>query len=109
MYECNQISQEGITSALRERPTLSSLSFSSSIYNRIAFTASYFIHSLVSLKGLTCISLRSINISDELLYSIAREGLPLTRLVLRNCIGYSYAGIFCLLSKCHGVQHLDLE
>jgi len=49
------------------------------------------------------------NISDEMLYSIAREGLPLTRLVLKYCFGHSYAGIFCLLSKCGGLQHLDLQ
>jgi len=61
MFDCNQISKECIASALRERPTLSSLSFSgSSPYVILDLTASYFIGSLVSLKGLTCLSLRSL-------------------------------------------------
>ena len=50
-----------------------------------------------------------MNISNNLLYSIAREGLPLTRFTLRHCFGrHSYAGIFCKY-KCQGFNHLDLE
>ncbi|GAU49166.1 hypothetical protein TSUD_407130 [Trifolium subterraneum] len=51
----------------------------------------------------------ALQISDELLSSIANEGLPLTRLVLQACGGYSYSGIFCLLSKCRHIPHLDLQ
>ncbi|PNX87946.1 putative F-box/LRR protein [Trifolium pratense] len=50
-----------------------------------------------------------MNISDELLYSIARKRLPLTKLDLSYCTGYSYAGILGLLSKCQRIQHLNLE
>jgi F-box/leucine-rich repeat protein 2/20 len=53
--------------------------------------------------------LSSLKISDELFSAIAMEGLPLTKLVLRNCTGYSYDGIFCLLSKCIYLQHLDIQ
>ncbi|GAU49164.1 hypothetical protein TSUD_407110 [Trifolium subterraneum] len=35
--------------------------------------------------------------------------LPLTRLVLQDCTGYSYSGIFYLLSKSQHFQHLDLR
>ncbi|KAK2401138.1 F-box/LRR-repeat protein [Trifolium repens] len=69
----------------------------------------HFINSLLSLKGLTSLDLSSLNISDELLSSVAMEGLPLTKLVLRNCTGYTYDGIFCLLSNCRSFQHLDLQ
>ncbi|CAJ2638700.1 unnamed protein product [Trifolium pratense] len=74
-----------------------------------SYITSQFIASLVSLKYLTCLDLLSSNISDELLSSIAIEGLPLTRLCLQNCKGYSYSGIFDLLSKCRYIQHLDLQ
>ncbi|MCH85486.1 F-box/LRR-repeat protein [Trifolium medium] len=37
------------------------------------------------------------------------ENLPLRRLVLIYCTGYTYSGIFYLLSKCQRIQHLDLE
>ncbi|XP_057452834.1 F-box/LRR-repeat protein 3-like [Lotus japonicus] len=48
-------------------------------------------------------------ISDELLCSVAEEGLPLRKLVLDDCRNYTYAGISCLLSSCKFVQHLDLQ
>ncbi|GAU46510.1 hypothetical protein TSUD_285920 [Trifolium subterraneum] len=109
--KCHEITREGLASAIRERLTLRSLSFSTT-YNPEhgqVFTTSQFIDSLVSLKGLTSLVLHCLNISDELLYSIAREGLPLTRLDLYICNNYSYAGIFCLLSQCQRIQHLNLE
>jgi F-box/leucine-rich repeat protein 2/20 len=64
---------------------------------------------LVSLKSLTRLDLKSVNISDELLTSISVEGLPLRRLVLQYCTGYSFVGLFHLLSKCQRIQHLDLQ
>jgi F-box/leucine-rich repeat protein 2/20 len=91
----------------RERPTLSSLSFSS--WESGVLDTLNFINSLVSLKGLTCLVLHDMNISDELLYSIARKGLPLTELDLSFCTSYSYDGILCLLSKCQHIQHLNLQ
>ncbi|GAU35725.1 hypothetical protein TSUD_259000 [Trifolium subterraneum] len=105
------LTKAGIASSLRERPTLRSLSFYrfQKLYYDVGFTSQHFIDSLVSLKGLTCIDWSHLQISDELLYSIAREGLPLTRLVLQKCTGYSYDGIFSLLSKCQCIQHLDLQ
>ncbi|KAK2427138.1 F-box/LRR-repeat protein [Trifolium repens] len=104
---CHGITDAGIASALAERPTLRSLSLSEKPYNDIT---SHFIDSLVSLKGLTCLDLHSSKVSDDLLYSIAREGLPLTKLVLIDCYDYSYAGIICLLTKCRqSLQHLNLQ
>ena len=109
LFNCdrNNITQVGIASALSEIPTLTSFSFS--ITPNLWYITSDFINSLVCLKGLTCLNLQHLGISDELLYSIARECLPLTSLVLHCCDNYSYAGIFCLLSKRQGIQHLDLQ
>ncbi|KAK2431232.1 F-box/LRR-repeat protein [Trifolium repens] len=69
----------------------------------------YFIHSLTSLKRLTCIDLSFSCITNLLLKSIARARLPLTKLVLQGCYNYTYYGIHCLLSKCPSLQHLDLQ
>ncbi|GAU15514.1 hypothetical protein TSUD_45510 [Trifolium subterraneum] len=107
------ITNTGLAYALRDRPTLRSLSISSGNpfhqeYRKV-FATSHFIDSLVSLKGLTCLVLAGLKISYDMLYSIAREGLHLTKLVLKCCTRYSYAGIFCLLSKCRRFKHLDLE
>jgi F-box/leucine-rich repeat protein 2/20 len=114
MLNCYGITFDDVASALRERPTLKSLSFSNNYGQAVeggeeSYITSQFITSLVSLKYLTCFDLLSSNISDELLFSIANKGLPLTRLVLQDCAGYSYSGIFYLLSKCRHCQHLDLE
>ncbi|PNX76466.1 F-box/LRR-repeat protein [Trifolium pratense] len=108
----DEITKEGLAFALSERPTLKSLSFSitpSNLEYSGLFCTSHFINSLVSLKGLTCLVLHRLKISDRLLYSIAKEGLPLTRLVLRYCTGHSYDGIFCLLWNSQCLQHLDLH
>ncbi|XP_058757960.1 F-box/LRR-repeat protein 4-like [Vicia villosa] len=73
------------------------------------YVTSYYIDSFVSLKGLNSLKFWYSRISDDLLYSIAREGLPLKKFVLESCTGYSYSGIYGLLSKCHGIQHLGLQ
>jgi len=73
------------------------------------YVSSKLISSLRNLKGLTCLDLSSARISDYLLSSLAEQGLPLKRLSLKNSMDYSYAGIFCLLSKCQFLQHLDLQ
>ncbi|XP_045818219.1 F-box/LRR-repeat protein 2-like [Trifolium pratense] len=105
---CDEITSLGLASALRDKLTLRSLSFST-VKDLEMFSTSQFIDSLVSLKGLTCLVFHNLNISDELLYSIARECLPLTRVGLLGCTGHSYAGIIDLLSKCRRIQHLDLR
>ncbi|XP_024636607.1 uncharacterized protein [Medicago truncatula] len=84
LFNCDRknITQVGIASALRERPTLTSFSFF--ITPNVWDITSDFIKSLVSLKGLTSLNLQHLGISDKLLYSIAKECLPLTSLVLQN-------------------------
>ncbi|GAU47713.1 hypothetical protein TSUD_177180 [Trifolium subterraneum] len=108
MLNCRLLTQDGIASAIRERPSLTSLSITVRSNGSPNNIDSHFIDSLVSLKGLTCLDLSFSQISDELLSSIAMGDLPLRRLVLHYCSGYSYAGIFSLLSKCQRIQHLSL-
>nr|XP_027188654.1 F-box/LRR-repeat protein 4-like [Cicer arietinum] len=112
MFNCSNITDAGIVSALLQRPTLKSLSFTNiaRMGKQFAtFVTSHFIDSLVTLKSLTCLELSFVRISDQMLSSIAMEGLPLTRLVLQYCPGYSYDGIYRLISKCQHIQHLALR
>ncbi|KAK7255213.1 hypothetical protein RIF29_28618 [Crotalaria pallida] len=104
LSECRMVSQDGIARAFKLRPNLTSFLFGNRLKPDIS---SVFIASLVSLKQLTCLKLYS-TVSDELLFSVARSGLPLRKLFLSNCSGYSYDGISFLLSKCRLVQHLEL-
>lgn len=106
MFKCSFITNHGIASAIRERPGLRSLSFNKL---RLFGGNDNFFDSLVILKGLTCIDLSYSYISDEFLSAVAEKGLPLRKLVLQGCFGYSYVGIFCLLSNCRFLQHLDLQ
>ncbi|RHN69019.1 putative leucine-rich repeat domain, L domain-containing protein [Medicago truncatula] len=69
----------------------------------------YFVDSLWSLKGLTCLDLSFSCISDFLLCSLALDALPLTKLVLHGCFHYTYYRIYRLLSKSSFLQHLDLQ
>ncbi|CAL5210465.1 unnamed protein product [Lathyrus oleraceus] len=103
----------GIALALRDRATLKSLSIfmiklNDAKYLDIDVTAMY-IDSFMSLKGLNCLNLCNSKISDDLLYSIAREPLPLKRFVIKHCTGYTYNGIYSLLSNCQSIQHLGFQ
>ncbi|XP_058742241.1 SCF E3 ubiquitin ligase complex F-box protein grrA-like [Vicia villosa] len=98
-----------IALALRDRPTLKSLSIFGIELKDTNYVSSRYIDSFMSLKGLNSLKFRYSKISDDLLYSIAKGGLPLKRLVLDVCRGYSYHGIYGLLSKCHEIQHLSLQ
>ena len=109
MLKCPFLTQEGIASVIRERPTLKSLSIRWRSNGRLDDISSHILDSLVSLRGLTCLDLSSLHISDKLLSSLAMGGLPLRRLVLQNSTGYSYHGLFQLLSKCQCIQHMDLQ
>ncbi|CAL5210544.1 unnamed protein product [Lathyrus oleraceus] len=99
------ITHDGIASSIRERPGLRSLSV------RLCLNGSHsnFINSLVSLKSLTCLDFSYSDVSDHLLLSLADTGLLLRKLILQGCRGYSYVGIFNLLSKCQFLQYLDLQ
>ncbi|CAI8601467.1 unnamed protein product [Vicia faba] len=98
-----------VSSALRNRPTLKSLSISYFDPDDENYLISHFLDSLLTLKGLTCLDLLGLQISDDFLSSIATEGLPLNKFVLRSCTGYTYDGICFLLSNCSGIQHLSFH
>ncbi|GAU16180.1 hypothetical protein TSUD_298100 [Trifolium subterraneum] len=106
MLKCQKLTLNGIATAIRQRPTLRSIYFR---WDGVVNISSHFIDSLISLKGLTCLDLWRMQISDELLSSMAKGNLPLRRICLEYCKGYSYAGLFSLLSKYRRIQHLDLQ
>ncbi|KAE9594803.1 hypothetical protein Lal_00013240 [Lupinus albus] len=106
-HRCNLLTQPGIVSAIKERPNLTLLSVVN--YEPQQRIGSDLIASLVNLKSLSCLDLSYWIISDELLFSIAKACIPLIKLVLLRCFGYTYVGLSFLLSKCQLVQHLDLE
>jgi len=111
MMSVYHITVAGVASAIRERPGLRCLSFtiSNSAVLALERPHSLFTASLFSLKGLTCLDLSFSCVEDKLLFSLAEECLPLRRLGFQCCFGYSYSGIYRLLSKCQSLQHLNLQ
>ncbi|XP_058766043.1 uncharacterized protein LOC131639578 [Vicia villosa] len=98
-----------IALALRNIPTLKSLAISNINLKYGKYVTSLFIDSLLSLKGLISLKFRCSQFSNDLFYSIGREGLPLKSFVIKYCTGYTYDGVYFLLSKCHTIQHLGLR
>ncbi|XP_028795319.1 F-box/LRR-repeat protein 3-like [Neltuma alba] len=105
---CSFLSQVGVASAILKRPYLISISLSN-IKDLCLPIISDFIDSLRILKSLTVFEFVHVSVSDELLCSMADADLPLSKLILSKCSGYTYAGIACLLAKCQSVQYLDLQ
>ncbi|XP_058732990.1 uncharacterized protein LOC131604573 [Vicia villosa] len=97
-----------IALTLRDIPTLKSLSISNIDLKDEKYSPSLLIDSLLSLKLLISLKFRDSKLSDDLLYSIAREALPLKSFVIKYCTDYTYNGVYYLLSKCHSIQHLGL-
>lgn len=109
LLRCEQLTIAGVDLALLQKPILTSLSITGTVTTGLEHLTSHFIDSLLSLKGLTSLLLTGFRISDQFLSSIAMESLPLRRLVLSYCPGYTYSGISFLLSKSKRIQHLDLQ
>ncbi|CAK8543673.1 unnamed protein product [Lathyrus sativus] len=98
-----------IALALRDRPTLKSLSIFGIDLKGPNYVTSQYIDSFVSLKGLISLKIHCSQISDDFLCSFARQGLSFKSFILKNCTGYNYPGIYGLLSKCGAIQHLSLQ
>ncbi|MED6131391.1 hypothetical protein PIB30_009613 [Stylosanthes scabra] len=103
VHETVSLSNIGIANAIRQRPQLRSLAV------RGDNVTLEFIDALVSLKCLTCLHLSDSHISDEALCALADGVLQFRELSLRECSGYQYSGISCLLRNCNNLQYLDLQ
>ncbi|KAL5985487.1 hypothetical protein ACLOJK_027471 [Asimina triloba] len=60
-------------------------------------------------RVLSSLELSHTSISDEWLFSLLAPALPLRKLALPCCQGFTFAGISALLSRHQSLQHLDLE
>ena len=115
-FQCFKISQVGIASAIRMRPSLTSISFNIE-KKRIHGPGLTplpinldLIDSSVSLKRLKAIDLSNSFISDEFLIAVANGAVDfLKQLVLQDCCNFTFSGIFYVLSKCQYVRSLDLR
>ncbi|XP_030491854.2 F-box/LRR-repeat protein 3 [Cannabis sativa] len=106
IHFCDFITPYGIALMIRGCVYLSSLSV---FGTRLSVVDSTLTDSLVSAKALCSIDLSGFNILDEMLYLIAEAHMPLNKLILSCCSGFTLHGIKQLLSKHQSLQHLDLQ
>ncbi|XP_058067510.1 uncharacterized protein LOC131216916 [Magnolia sinica] len=99
--DCSFVTCDGVRSVICRCPNLVSLSINRS---RVP-------PSLIGCvgKSLSCLNLSQMVISDELLFSTAKANLPLQKLAISRCQGFTFVGILMLLSAYQSLHHLDLE
>ncbi|KAK9100418.1 hypothetical protein Scep_023848 [Stephania cephalantha] len=110
--DCSFLSQSGLFSAIRNCRNLASLSMNAS-WNTHSASSNPSIavdSSLFRGRALRDLDLWQMVVSDELLLSIKEANLPLKKLGLRYCQGFTFNGIQSLLIVYQqSLNHLDLE
>ncbi|KAF8407204.1 hypothetical protein HHK36_006331 [Tetracentron sinense] len=102
--DCSFISQNGIGSVIRHSPNLISLSV-----HGIRVSSSLTIqNSFLYAKALRILDFSQMVILDDFLYSIGEANLPLQRVVLSRCRGFTITGISSLLYVYRSLDCLDL-
>ncbi|MED6147366.1 hypothetical protein PIB30_043424 [Stylosanthes scabra] len=108
-YNPCHLKEGGIVDAIRERPGLRSLTVHAIFDRRRRIVSSELIDAFLSLKGLTCLDLDYMGLPDVFFCAVADAGLPLRKLKLSACFGFSRFGFSYLFSKCNLLQHLYLD
>ncbi|XP_050231958.1 uncharacterized protein LOC126680803 [Mercurialis annua] len=106
VYDCDFITQNGISLVLRNCACLNSISLDSVGIPSIDI---FFQESFSYAKTLSVLHLSNSFISDELLHLVSEACLPLKKLTLSYCYNFSFAGIFSLLYRYQFLVYLDLE
>ncbi|XP_043697356.1 F-box/LRR-repeat protein 2-like [Telopea speciosissima] len=110
--DCSLISEIGIALAIHHNPHLISLSVNGNktSSSAAASSSSFTIESsFICARALGTLDFSQMIISDDLLNSIIQADLPLRRLALSRCRGFTFAGISSLLSKYSSLNYLDIE
>ncbi|XP_023642970.1 F-box/LRR-repeat protein 2 [Capsella rubella] len=104
--DCDFISSDCIEFVLRNSRNLESLAINGIGLNpKESFSNDAFLFA----RRLIELDLSGSFLSDELLYLIADAKLPLKKLLLSDCHGFTFDGVLYLLAKCQTLVHLNLE
>ncbi|KAM7254136.1 hypothetical protein ACFE04_031818 [Oxalis oulophora] len=106
IFDCDFITEDGIAWFIRNCRNLNYIGA-----NNVGFPSvnRSLIDSFVNARRLSEIHLSDSYISNELLAFIGEAGLTLKKLSLSNSCGFTFEGLFFLLSKNQSVVYLDLE
>ncbi|XP_010244792.1 PREDICTED: F-box/LRR-repeat protein 2 [Nelumbo nucifera] len=110
-FDCSFISQNGIGWLIRHSPNLISLAINGNKLSlpSTSMSPSFTVESsLVYAKALCTIEFSQMALSDDLLHSMFKANLPLQKLALSRCRGYTYVGISSLLSAYRSLNYLDI-
>ncbi|XP_075664541.1 uncharacterized protein LOC142634148 isoform X1 [Castanea sativa] len=104
--DCAFITQNAIAFTISHSPGLKSIAV-----NEIGFPSvdDVFKESFLHAKVLSDLDLSNSFVSDELLISIVEACLPLNKLILARCHGFTFAGLLLLLSKYHSLSLISIE
>ncbi|KAL1198603.1 F-box/LRR-repeat protein 4 [Cardamine amara subsp. amara] len=104
--DCDFISSDCIEFVLRNSPNLESFAINGiGMKPRMSFSNEAFLFA----RSLSELDLSDSFLSSELLYLIADAKFPLKKLLLPNCHGINFDGIFYMLSKHQTLVHLNLK
>ncbi|KAF6147593.1 hypothetical protein GIB67_031584 [Kingdonia uniflora] len=106
--DCLCITQSTIGLTIRKNPNLVSLSLGRSVISSPDPDITVK-NSLCYAKALNALDFSEMKISDEFLLSIGEASLPLKKLVLSRCEGYTSTGILLLLHVYTSLKYLDLN
>lgn len=106
VQDCAFITENGITFVIRYSPELRSISASEI---RLPSIEVGFKESFIYAEALCVIDFSNSCVRDEMLYSIVEACLPLNKLTLAHCHGFTFAGISLLLTKYQSLSLLNLE
>ncbi|KAF9614422.1 hypothetical protein IFM89_018567 [Coptis chinensis] len=106
--DCAHITEDAISNVIRENPNIVSLTLSGN--RRFASVPTLPINtSCWCAKALRVFILSGMTISDKLLLSIEEANIPLQKLALAHCNGFTSSALSSLLSKYQSLKYLDLE
>lgn len=110
IYECEFITHNGVAKLIRACGHLNSVSFCG-----VGKPMIYRLGSLSlgcpwkSSKALCVVDFSDTVVPDELLCLVAEACFPMKKIVLSNCVGYSFAGVSFLVRHYPLLEYLDLE
>ncbi|KNA22188.1 hypothetical protein SOVF_036410 isoform A [Spinacia oleracea] len=103
LRSCSYVSQTALSFATENTHSLRSLIFAADFFDPIEFTNPFKFS-----KRISTIDLCNVDISDDLLYEMAKSDLLLVHFHLRRCRNFTLNGIYVLLNAYQSLQSFTL-
>uniref|UniRef100_A0A7C8ZBF2 F-box/LRR-repeat protein 15-like leucin rich repeat domain-containing protein n=1 Tax=Opuntia streptacantha TaxID=393608 RepID=A0A7C8ZBF2_OPUST len=101
---CTFVTQNGVGFAFRSCGNLRSVGLLG-----MDLTVSEISESLACARNLSVLDFSYMDVSDELLFAIAKASIPLKKLTLYHCKDFTFVGVLSLLRSYPSLEYLALE